>query len=141
MTLCRDCHMAEHRRLLTATPRRPVLGRFYGWHQIEGLVGCQPHGYLTEHKGKIMCGCFKLTINPDAPDIVLPGTRHDWIRKALLFEKQGTAIPTFIKAEGLPWEYAGRYRAEALTRNSIEIAIHRVRAGHRDIGLVMFLSR
>ena len=143
-TLCRDCHLAAHNAQLT-NPRPPqVMGGFYAWHQIESLVGHSPHGYLTEVEGRIVCGCFKLDLNPDAPDIVLPGTRQDWIEKSMTFRTQSAedptgAAPIFIKGEGLPWEYVGRYRVEAITRNLAEIRIHQARTSQNDIGLVMFL--
>lgn len=141
LTLCRDCHVAEHRQRLTAERPRRVRGGFYGWHQIGAVVGHEPHGYLTEVHGAIVCGCFVLDLNPDAPDIVLPGTRKDWIKKAHLFADQQTAIPIFLKGEGLPWEYVGDYAVESMTQNQAEIAIHQQRSGHEDIGMVLFLSR
>jgi hypothetical protein len=144
VTLCRDCHVAAHEEQLNNPRPRRVQGGFYAWHQIQGLVGHPPRGYLTEVGGRIVCGCFQLALNPDAPDIVLPGTRKDWLDKATLFQKQSAegasgAVPIFVKGEGLPWEYVGRYRVEAITRNHSEIRIHQERAKRRDIGLVMFL--
>src|SRR3954470_13713225 len=54
MTLCRDCHVAEHRLKLTARRSRRIQGGFYGWHQIGVVVGHDPHGYLTEVDGRIV---------------------------------------------------------------------------------------
>lgn len=144
VTLCRDCHLAAHKAQLTNQTPPKVAGGFYAWHQIESLVGHPPHGYLTEVEGRIVCGCFLLDLNPDAPDIVLPGTRQDWIEKATLFQTQSAkdstgAVPIFVKAEGLPWEHVGHYQVEAITFNPIEIGIHQKRTNRNDIGLVMFL--
>jgi hypothetical protein len=144
VTLCRDCHLAAHRTQFTNPHPRRIRGGFYAWHQIAGVAGHPPRGYLTEVANRIVCGCFQLDLNPDAPGIVLPGTRKDWIEKAILFRKQSVegpsgAVPIFVKAEGLPWEYVGRYRVEAATHNPAEIRIHQERAAHQDIGLVMFL--
>lgn len=140
-TLCRDCHQAAHIVQLPNPPPKKVAGAFYAWHQLRLVVGHAPHGYLTEIEGNIVCGCFRLDLNPDAPDIILPGTRDDWMSKASRFERQATAAPVFLKAEGLPWEYAGNYRVESSTSNLAEIAIHRERVGRNDIGLVLFLSQ
>ena len=146
LTLCRECHLATHKAQLINPPPTQVAGGFYAWHQIESLVGHPPHGYLTEVEGRIVCGCFVLELNPDAPDIVLPGTRQDWIDKSAKFQIQSTenppiTVPIFIKGEGLPWEYVGRYRVEAITRSQIEIKIHQQRTNRQDIGLVMFLCQ
>lgn len=146
VTLCRDCHLAAHAAQLTILPPTQVPDNFYTWHQIEKFVGYLPHGYLTEIDSRIVCGCFVLALNPDAPDIVLPGTRQDWIGKCIKFQCQSAegvtaAVPIFIKAEGLPWEYVGRFRVEAITRNSTEIEIHQQRSSRNDIGLVMFLTQ
>jgi hypothetical protein len=145
LALCRDCHLAEHKRTLTV--KRPIRlrGEFYGWHQIEMLTGYEPRGFLTEIKevgknSRVVCGCFKLDLNPDAPDIVLPGSRNDWLEKARLFQKQGSPIPVFVKGEGLPWEYVGFYDCETITINPMEIAIHQKLSGRNDIGCVMFLA-
>jgi hypothetical protein len=69
-------------------------------------------------------------LNPDAPDILLPGTREDWVKKALLFASQTTSVPIFLKAEGLPWDYVGDCWVESFTRNAAEMAIHQQRSGH-----------
>ena len=50
------------------------------------------------------------------------------------------AIPIFVKGEGLPWEYVGLYRVEAIIQNPSEIRIHQVRADRRDIGRCYLLS-
>ena len=146
VTLCRDCHLAAHQEQLANQSPSRVQGGFFTWLQIQEFVGHTPHGYLTEIEGRIVCGCFQLDLNPDAPDIVLPGTRQDWIDKARHFQTQSAesptgAVPIFVKGEGLPWEYVGLYRVEAITQNPSEIRIHQVRAVRRDIGLVMFLSQ
>ena len=141
VTLCRDCHVAEHGRHLVAQRPRRIQGGFYGWHQIESVVGHKPHGYLTEVDGKIVSGCVLMDLNPNAPDILLPGTREDWIKKALLFASQTTAVPILLKAEGLPWEYAGDFWVESFTRSPVEIAIHQSNSNRQDVGLVMFLCQ
>lgn len=94
-------------------------------------------------KGKVLCACFRLDYNPDAPDIVLPGTDPFIARQALEFCKQQHFVPVFVKGGDFGWEYCGRYRVEALTRNEVEINIHEQRAANREgtVSMVLFLQK
>ena len=94
---------------------KPVKGHCYHWREIEQLVGHEPCGYLTQVGQSIVCGCFRKIFNPDAPGIVLPGGNDpQWLAKAQLFQKQGTSIPIFVNAEGLEWEFVGKFRVKDL---------------------------
>jgi hypothetical protein len=116
-----------------------VKGRSYRWREIGQLVGHEPHGYLTQFGQKIVCGCFRKDLNPDAPSIVLPGGK--WVAKARLFQRQGTPIPVFVKEKSLfLWKFVGQFCVEAITQNRVEIQIHRERHDIKDIGEIMFLS-
>jgi hypothetical protein len=117
-------------------------GHCYHWREIEALVGHEPCGYLTQVGQNIVCGCFRKEFNPDAPTIVLPGGKDpQWIAKAQLFQRQGTAIPIFVNAEGSEWEFVGRFRVKALTQELREIQIQKDRYPKlQDIGAVLLLS-
>jgi hypothetical protein len=142
ITLCEKCHDRIHQREQPNT--KPVFseGTFYAWHEIRQLVRHEPYGYLTQVKDRIVCGCFRLDLNPGAPGIVYPGAKNpQWIAKARLFHRQATAIPIFIKGEGLPWEFVGNYRVESTSQAPEEIQEHKARSGVPDIGLIMLLSK
>lgn len=140
ITLCVKCHDSIHRVDEPNAHLTLVKGHFYHWQEIGPLVGHTPCGYLTQVDQNIVCGCFRTDLNPDAPSIVLPGGNNpEWVDKARLLRQQVTSIPVFVKAEGLPWEFVGKFRVEAMTQNPIEIKIHRDRHRLDDIGAVMFL--
>jgi hypothetical protein len=142
ITLCEKCHDAVHQQDASDTQTALVENRFYRWHELGALVGHEPYGFLTETKGQIVCGCFRLDYNPDAPHIVLPGaTNEGWVAKARLYVDQKTAVPIFTKDAGLPWEFVGKFRAEAVTQNQMEIAIHKARHNLGNVGAVLFLER
>jgi hypothetical protein len=122
--------------------KKLVKGRCYHWREIEQLVGHEPCGYLTQVGQNIVCGCFRKVLNPDAPKIVLPGSKDpQWVIKAQLFQQQGTPIPVFVNAEGLEWEFVGQFRVKTLTQEPKEIQIQKDRYPKlKDIGAVLFLS-
>ena len=140
-TYCEKCHDRLH-----TEPNGGKLedGHFYAWGELPGLLGFEPHGYLTEAQdGSILCACFRLDYNPDAPDILLAGSATDVQRKASAFARQRTFIPMFVKGQDFGWEYCGKYRVEAATKNLTEIAIHAERAAARTkaIAGVLFLEK
>lgn len=140
ITLCVKCHDSIHEVGETEACLTLVKGRGYHWREIGRLVGHEPYGYLTQVNQNIVCGCFRTDLNPNAPSIVLPGGNDpQWVAKARLFQRQGTTIPIFVKTEGLPWEFVGQFRVEAMTQNPVEIQIHRECHNLDNIGAVMFL--
>lgn len=141
LTLCEKCHDKAHG--INVKQENLVEGEFYEWDDLPSVLGFAPRGYLTENSSKteILCGCFTLKYNPDAPDILLAGDEAPVVRKAKLFDKQKQFIPIFIKAVDTEWEYCGKYRVEAMTSNKAEIAIHGERAKRDEIALVLFLEK
>ncbi len=140
ITLCVKCHDSIHQVDEPEAHLTLVKGCCYHWREIEQLIGHKPYGYLTQVGQNIVCGCFRADLNPDAPGIVLPGgSDPQWVAKARSFQQQGAAIPVFVKVEGLPWEFVGQFRVEAITQNPVEIQIHRDRHHLDDIGAVLFL--
>jgi HTH-type transcriptional regulator / antitoxin HigA len=125
--------------------RQLVEGESYHWNALPALLGFKPHGYLTQDPatGTVRCGCFRLDYNPDAPDIVLPGTDQFIAQQALQFHKQRHFVPVFVKGSDDRWRYCGRYRVEAITRNQVQISLHQQRATQRKkpISMVLFLEK
>jgi hypothetical protein len=76
-------------------------------------LGFTPTPYLTNARGTIVCGTFRRDLNPDAPEIVLPGvSKKHWGENAALLCAQRQSIPVFTKEAGLPWEYHGIFRGK-----------------------------
>jgi hypothetical protein len=141
ITYCEPCHEKQHSR--TNQSGGLVVGAFYRWSELPGLLGFEPHGYLTQDAaGVVRCGCFRLDYNPDAPDIVLPGLKPFIADQGRVFARQQEYIPVLVKGEDFGWEYCGRYRVAAVTTNTVEIGIHAERA-KRDgtISMVLFLEK
>jgi len=71
-----------------------------------------------------MCGCFTLEHNPEAPNIIIPGTGIVREREAQQFCEQEIPIPIFIKRQTNEWEYVGDYKAEKYSTDPKEIEAH-----------------
>ena len=63
-------------------------------------------------RGEIDAACFRHDLNPDAPEIVLPGTGPIIESSADEFRRGGYAVPTFIKLDVGRWQYVGAYRVK-----------------------------
>src|SRR5207245_2801322 len=74
----------------------------------QGLVG-DLSSYLPHRDGRVVCGCFRPDLNPDAPDVILPGRGPKVERWARVFATQPDFIPCFVKADTNAWEYVGRF--------------------------------
>jgi hypothetical protein len=140
LTLCERCHDQKH---VLATAEPLVEGNVYEWGQLTALLRFRPEKYLTEREGRIVCACIRTDYNPDAPRILLPGDDADIVTRSEKFAGQTNFIPVFIKAMKAGWKFCGRYRVEAATANTAEIAIHK-RCARRDkipISMVLFLEK
>ena len=61
-----------------------------------------------------MCGCFTKECNPDAPDVVIPGSGPGIEASAEIFCGQKFPVPIFIKRRPGAWEYVGDYQVESV---------------------------
>jgi hypothetical protein len=141
ITYCEKCHEAHHAE--AKGERSLIEGEFYRWSELPSLLGFEPRGYLSQDADSVVrCGCFRLDYNPDAPDIVLPGTQSFIADQACVFSKQRGFVPVFVKGEDFGWEYCGNYRVETATSNAVEIGIHAERS-KRDgkIAMILFLEK
>lgn len=98
-----------------------------------GLEGGFPRFYLPFKGQRVFAAFLTPKLNPDAPDVVLVGRDPNVERAGVIFSRQQTPVPTFIKKATNQWEYRGRYRvAEVVERGEasrLQGRHHRV--GHR----------
>jgi len=141
ITLCQNCHDRVHGKEIQPDNLTLEPDHFYAWRELQPMLGFGPKGYLTRIGDKIVCGCFRMDLNPDAPEIVLPGGYWGWQASARLLASTGNSIPIFTKSEGLPWEYRGLYRATGTTKAGAEIEIHNARSKRTNVSMVLFLER
>ena len=101
-----------------------VLGRKYSREEISGVLGGSEIDYLPTEKKQVVCGCFTLDHNPEAPNVVIPGTGVVIQRTAKIFCEQEHPVPIFIKRQPREWEYVGHFKAEKFSTDRNEIAAH-----------------
>ena len=117
------------------------LGRAYTRAQVHDALGGGVEDYLPYVDGVVVCGCFDPDLNPDAPDVVLPGFGPAIERWAEVFAGQRTAVPCFLKRGTNAWEYVGDFRVRESSRSPAEIE-RWARVAHRsgDVSMVLHME-
>lgn len=105
-------------------PHAFQMGRLYTRPEISEALGGSAIDYLPTNGGRVVCGCFTLKHNPEAPNVVIPGTGPVIEQTAELFCQQTSFIPIFLRRRPNEWEYVGDYRAARFSTDPAEIAAH-----------------
>ena len=120
---------------------RFALGQAYSRAEIHAAVGGGVQDYLPHAGGRVVCGCFDRALNPDAPDVVLPGFGPQIERWAEVFARQRTFVPCFLKAAPGAWEYVGDFRVRQLSRDPADIATWEATSQREgDVAMVLYLE-
>ena len=118
------------------------VGAMHTRDQIHDIVGGgSKQAFLPSLDGVVLCACLTPDLNPDAPDVILPGTGPGIEAAAELLRKQKGAIPAFLKRGPGAWEYVGRYSVESRRWTAKAIAFHERRTGRTDITSVIWMER
>jgi hypothetical protein len=121
-------------------PVSPKLGLSYSREQINAMLGGGVQAFLPTKNGRVVCGCFKLDLNPDAPSEVLVGfgpQRETSARTAVL---QQTPFPIFLKREVDAWEYVGIYRAVRYLTRGHDLLKEEERAKREDVAGILYME-
>jgi len=97
--------------------------------------------YLPHVDGRVVAGCFSKKLNPQAPNVILPGTGPEIERWARVFADQGGAIPVFMKQRSNEWYCMGAFRCVRLADDPATIHEHASLADRDDVTMVLFLER
>jgi len=118
-------------------------GKLYTRSEISSLVGGNPQQFLPMRGGRVVCGCFRRDLNPDAPRKVLVGLGPQRERSARYAVDQGSALPIFVKeeeeADNRSWEYVGRYCATRYQTDGPELQRAAADAGREPIAGILHL--
>jgi len=118
----------------------------YSREDIGKVIGGETQSYLPRRstgdgsKGPIVCGCFSLEDNPDAPDIVLAGNSADIHQRAIDLCEQGGTIPVFVKDDDERRTYVGDYKVAYWSENPKVIAQQHKLSGRDNVARVLFLE-
>ena len=118
-----------------------VENKLYSRKEIHDLVGGGTEDYLPHNDYVVVCACFRLDLNPDAPEVVLVGDGKDIIRWANVFRRQMNFVPTFIKRADKEWEYVGNYKVKSSEDDLEIIEKYAAKAERTDVVRVLFLQK
>ena len=117
-----------------------IRGKSYNRVTIAKPVGGgNLQSYLPTVDGRVVCGCFRTDMNPNAPDVILPGDGPIIRGAAEVLCAQGGTIPVFLKDAHARWRYMGRYEVERFSSDEKDVAAHR--GGRTDVTRVIWLRR
>jgi glutamate synthase domain-containing protein 2/glutamate synthase domain-containing protein 1/glutamate synthase domain-containing protein 3 len=120
------------------------LGQHYSRDEIAARVGGgSTIEYLPEVNGRIVAACLRPDINPNAPDVILPGIGGPE-RTAQILCEQRNIIPVFIRRAANQWEYVGDYEVRDYSTDSQVIAEHEAlpnRSREHGISRVIYMQR
>jgi len=119
------------------------IGHMYSRKQISTTLGGSEVEYFPAQNGRVVCGCLTKKHNPEAPDIIIPGTGPIIEYEARLFCEQDYPVPIFIKHKPGEWEYVGDYQAVRFSTDPAEIAAHHMGSitPLNEVTRVIFLRR
>ena len=104
-----------------------IIGKRYSRDEIQSALRGEIQSYLPQYKKRIVAGCFRQELNPDAPNEIQVGKKPKVVRKAkFLSQQENKKIPVFIKPKGLKntdrvWEYQGKYEFFELSNDQKQI--------------------
>jgi hypothetical protein len=141
--LCERCHLKAHNFL--RGDNKFDVGQLYTHGKIQEKLGGSKSGFLPTVKGHVVYGCFRQKLNPDAPDIILPGDFSFIQEAAEMFCRQRFPVPIFLAHDDF-WQYVGDYRVESWTENKKEISLHERRSKAKvnrtaPISRILFLEK
>ena len=136
--------LARRQLLPHETAQRQTLDQFtrgqeYPFNAITEVLGGQSFGYLPQVGSRIVCGRFRMEMNPRAPYEILVGDPPGVFDKAELLVKQAGVIPVFIKARTNRWRYHGPMEVVGLDRNARVVRARAKEANRGDVIAVLTL--
>lgn len=122
-------------------PVAPKLGSSSTREQINAMLGGGVQAFSPTRNGHVVCGCFKLDLNPDAPEVVLVGVGPQRERSAEIAVLQKTPFPVFLKRDVDEWEYVGDYLAVRYLDRGHKLLEAEERAKRKDVAGILYMER
>jgi hypothetical protein len=113
--------------------------RGYSRAEIHAELGGNARSFLPTVDGVVVAGCFRRDLNPDAPEVVLPGNGPTMMQSAAALAASGHSIPVFLFGETKDWRFIGLYRATQCSTDPAEIEIHSTQARRTDVSCVLHM--
>jgi len=104
------------------------------------MVGGGVQSFLPTKNGWVVCGCFKLDLNPEAPAEVLVGVGPQREGSAKVAVLQQKPFPVFLKREANNWEYVGIYRATRYLERNHSLLANETRTQRADVAGILYME-
>jgi hypothetical protein len=105
------------------------------------MLGGGIQGFLPTKNGRVVCGCFHLKLNPDAPAEILVGTGPQREKTAHTAVLQRTPFPIFLKKEVGEWECVGEYLATRYLNRDHKLLESEERAKRADVAGILYMEK
>ena len=108
----------------------PAIGKTYTWRQVTTHF----HGeqtFLAKRDGRIVCATLVAAANPEAPEVMIVGTKPRNMQRAEEFCEQRGVIPVFLKHAANEWEFRGFYEFDSYTTDPRRLEKHKTAARQR----------
>ena len=104
------------------------------------MFGGGVQSFLPTKNGRVVCGCFRMDLNPEAPQEILVGVGVQRVKNAHLVVLQKTSVPVFIKKEAEDWEYMGRFRATRYLTKEHKLLVDEQRTKDESIAGILYME-
>jgi hypothetical protein len=120
-----------------------IIGHRYTWSEIVDETGADgvPPYFLLHRDGKVVAGCFRLDLNPEAPLVVLAGDSAQIREWTDIFCAQKGSIPVCLKSGMGEWLFDGNFKLVRASTDPAEIASHSALAQRSDVYKLLFLEK
>lgn len=114
-------------------------GEYYSWEILTSeLSGDQ--NFLPKREGRITCARLNADINPQAPEIMVVGTKPGNVRRAEEYCTDPFPLPVFIKEASSRYRYCGYFIYQCHTDDP-EVLKQFDKAGRVELSRVIFMKR
>ena len=118
-----------------------VEGKNYKYTQLmDALEGGSRQFYLPFKGQRVFAAFLNQSLNPDAPNIILVGSKPRVAFAGALLAKQQMPIPVFVKQTTDTWRFAGQFRSSKIIEESAAKAMAKS-ASREDVAFALGLEK
>lgn len=116
-------------------------GEVYRYSELmHALEGGSEQFYLPFKGQQVFAALLTPEMNPDAPDVVLVGSKPRVATAGAIFSRQQTPVPTFIKKATNKWIHMGMYKVSEVIGQSLMATLAK-KAGRPDVAFALRLEK
>jgi hypothetical protein len=114
------------------------VGQFYSWETLANRLSGQQN-FMPKKAGRITCARLNAEINPEAPSVIVVGTKRGNMRNAEEYCNNPFPLPVFIKEATSSYRYCGRFSYVRHSTDPEELQNHD-RSGRPQLSRVIYME-